>query len=219
MTEKMSLRRIKAIIRAHERREETIFSLEPRHTPLQGADLSARDLHGLELENLDLRDTCFHGTNLANTYFWKSNLTNASFRYANLTKASFMYADLANANFLHAMLSGIDLHGASGFVFPRFPSITVLSSISLRELPNDLTLELMRRDAYAHPYPGRFAKWAKGGDADCPYQDEMPFWRFYQDQELWKRGNPTMKDRDLIVAICKAKGWGIEGHLKCAKND
>lgn len=84
--------------------------------------------------------------------------------------------------------------------------------MNLGELPNDLTLEIMRRDAYAHPFPEKFDEWANGGD--CPYQNEERFWIFQDRRDLWKPGLPQMTDRDLIVAICRAKNWGIRGHLE-----
>ena len=87
--------------------------------------------------------------------------------------------------------------------------------MSLYELSDGLTLELMRRDAYSHPYPDRFDAWAKGGK--CPYQNEERFWHFREKQELWKRGKPQMRDSDLIMAICKEKNWGIQGYLDSKK--
>ena len=80
--------------------------------------------------------------------------------------------------------------------------------MNLGKLPDDLTLELMRRDAYAHPNPERFEVWAKGGR--CPYKKEDRFWIFDSNRTLWKKGKPKMTDRDLIIAICKAKGWKIK---------
>ena len=71
----------------------------------------------------------------------------------------------------------------------------------------------MRRDAYAHPYPEKFTTWAEK-DSKCPYQNEEQFWYFQEKKELWRVGKPIMTDRDLIVAICKAKGWGIRGYNK-----
>jgi len=70
----------------------------------------------------------------------------------------------------------------------------------------------MRRDAYAHPYPKRFDDWAKF-QGDCPYQKkEERFWYFKESKKLWEAGNPQMTDRDLIIAICKEKDWGISGY-------
>jgi len=80
----------------------------------------------------------------------------------------------------------------------------------LYNLPDNLTLELMRRDAWAHPHPERFDDWAGGGD--CPYQSEEAFWRSEPNRELWCKGNPQMRDSDLILAICKSQGWKIRGY-------
>jgi hypothetical protein len=70
----------------------------------------------------------------------------------------------------------------------------------------------MRRDAYGHPYPEKFNEWVK--DGGCPYQNEERFWLFEERRDLWRPGKPEMEDRDLILALCKEKGFGIKGHLK-----
>jgi len=125
---------------------------------------------------------------------------------ANLRYADLSYADLRYANLRYADLSYADLSYAD-FEFYKFPSIKLLASFSLQRLSDSLTLELMRRDAYGHPYPEKFDIWAKGGV--CPYTDEDRMWFFTEKKELWKPGIPTMSDRDLIVSICKEKGWKI----------
>ena len=159
---------------------------------LRGADLRGADLIGADLRGADLIGANLRGANLRGADLWDANLRGA---------------DLWDAN-----LRGADLWGAKNFRFKRFPTITILSSFYLRELPDNLTLELMRRDAYAHPYPERFDEWANGGP--CPYQNEDYFWRFAVKKELWCKGKPQMVDRDLIVEICKTRGWGIEGFLE-----
>jgi hypothetical protein len=86
----------------------------------------------------------------------------------------------------------------------------------LEELTDKLTIELMRRDAFGHPKPEKFDEWSKGGD--CPYTtNEERLWSFAENRELWKKGDPTMRDSDLIIAICREKGWGIENYLKIEK--
>jgi len=79
-------------------------------------------------------------------------------------------------------------------------------------MSDKLTLELMRRDAWNHPNPEKFDIWAKGGP--CPYITEERFWFFHEKRELWRKGKPKMKDSDLILAICKDKGWKIKGYLE-----
>ena len=120
---------------------------------------------------------------------------------ANLSGAYLYRAYLYRANLYRANLSGANLS------FHQFPSIRLLSSIPLGLLSDILTLELMRRDAYGHPHPDRFDDWANGGN--CPYQNEERMWHFVENRNLWKPGNPEMTDRDLVVAICKEKGWKI----------
>ena len=110
------------------------------------------------------------------------------------------------ANLRWANLSGAEIE------FHVFPSIRTLSSIQLGTISETLAIELMRRDAWAHPHPERFQTWAEYGD--CPYNGEEYFWHFdYKSaQKYWKPGNPEMRDSDLILEICKEKGWKIKGY-------
>ena len=88
----------------------------------------------------------------------------------------------------------------------------MLASFDLGFLSDSLTLELMRRDAWAHPKPELFDVWSQGGN--CPYQNEERFWLFKLKKELWKPGPPEMRDSDLILAICKEKGWKVKGYIE-----
>ena len=129
-------------------------------------------------------------------------------------KAYLMGADLRDAYLRDAYLRGADLMGAdlrdAKIESYQLPSIRLLSSMPLGKLSDTITLELMRRDAWAHPYPNRFDEWAKGGP--CPYQNEERWWDFELRKDLWKAGPPEMRDSDLILAICKEKGWKIKGY-------
>ena len=116
---------------------------------------------------------------------------------------------MSAANLRSAYLRAANLRSAD-LEFYQFPSIRLLSSMPLGQLSDKLTLELMRRDAYAHPNPNAFNSWSKNGE--CPYQREERFWFFEIDRNLWKSGNPEMRDSDLIIAICKEKGWKIQGY-------
>ena len=44
----------------------------------------------------------------------------------------------------------------------------------------------------------------------CPYKNEERMHFFQENRNLWKPGAPTMKDSDLIIAICKEKNWKIK---------
>ncbi len=171
---------------------------------LSGADLSGADLSGANLGGANLSRADLSGANLGG-----ANLSEADLRGANLGGANLSRADLSGANLGGANLSEADLRGAE-IEFYLFPSIRLLSSIFLNNLPDELTTELMRRDAWGHPYPKQFNQWANGGE--CPYQHEERLWQFREKRELWKSGPPKMSDRDLVVAICKSQGWKIRGH-------
>ena len=158
--------------------------------------------------------------NLSGASLYGANLYRASLDGANLDGASLYGASLYGANLDGANLDGASLYGANldganldgaKIEFHLFPSIRLLSLIYLGTLSDKLTLELMRRDAYGHPHPELFDEWEKGGS--CPYQNEERFWQFEERRGVWRKGKPQMTDRDLIVAICKEKGWKIRGHL------
>ena len=145
-----------------------------------------------------------------------ADLRNADLRYADLWYADLRNADLRNADLRYADLRYADLRNAD-IEFHQFPSIRLISSITLGNLSDKLTLELMRRDAFAHPKPKKFKLWAKGGA--CPYQNEERFWFFHEKKELWRAGKPQMRDSDLILTICKEKGWEISDYLKIKKKN
>jgi hypothetical protein len=141
-------------------------------------------------------------------------------KQANLRGTDLRGADLQGANLRWADLRWVDLRWVDlrwvDFEFWQFPSIRLLSSINLGYLSDNLTIELMRRDAQAHPRPELFDIWANGGA--CPYRDDVErFWLFEVKKELWSPGIPQMADRDLIVEICKEKGWGIKRYLEIKK--
>ena len=168
-----------------------------------GVGESVRQL--AEGNSANLRDANLRNTDLRNT-----NLRNANLRNADLINTDLRNANLRNTDLINADLRDADLRNAK-IEFPLFPSLSQISSMLLGSLPDDLILELMRRDAYGHPHPELFDEWANGGD--CPYQNEMRAWFFEEKMELWEPGDPTMADRDLVVAICKAMEWGIKGYL------
>jgi hypothetical protein len=122
-------------------------------------------------------------------------------------------------NLYRCDLSRCDLSNTK-IEFILLPSIRTLSSINLGALSGPLALELLRRDAASHPRPGDFSVWAADG-APCPYLDEERFWLFDVEaaRQYWSPGPPQMTDVELIVAICKEKGWGICNYLPCPKED
>jgi hypothetical protein len=76
-------------------------------------------------------------------------------------------------------------------------------------LSDELTLEMMRRDAEFHPNPEKFDKWVKTDI--CPYQD-CNFHRLFIFQEkknLWKPGKPEMTNYELITKIFEYKNWKL----------
>jgi uncharacterized protein YjbI with pentapeptide repeats len=174
---------------------------------LSSADLRYAKLSYAKLSSADLRYAKLSSANLSYADLRYAKLRSADLRYAKLSYAKLSSADLRYAKLSSANLSYADLRYAKNIEFINFPSIKMLASFELDELSDALTLELMRRDAWAHPKPELFDAWASGGD--CPYKNEDRFWLFQLKKELWKPGPPEMRDSDLILAICRECGWKI----------
>lgn len=194
-----------------------LFKADFTGANLTEAKLIRANLANTKFIGADLTETIFIRTDLLETDFTGANLTNANLSGSNLTRADLTRSDLTRADLTRTNLFEAVLTRAN-IEFPQIPSIGLLSVINLENLPDDITLELMRRDADVHPYPDKFDVWAKGGD--CPYTDNdgninsngERKWIFEVEEKrhLWKPGKPTMTDEELITAICKAEGWKIK---------
>ena len=195
----MNTEELQKILSDHEKR---LCNDGGKYAYLISANLRHADLRGANLRHADLR-----GANLRH-----ADLSGADLRHADLRGADLRHADLRGADLSGVDLRGADLSGAN-LEFHKFPSIRLLSSMQLGKLSDKITLELMRRDAYAHPKPDLFEEWANG-NGNCPYKNEERFWFFKENKKLWKSGPPEMRDSDLILAICEEKNWKINGYLK-----
>jgi hypothetical protein len=175
------------------------------------ANLSRTNLFEAHFYRANLSETNFSEAYLDGANFYKANLSKADFYKASLYGTNFFGANLFDSNFYRSIFCETNFYGANlteaKIKFRCLPSIKMLLSFNLDELSDKLTLELMRRDAWAHPKPELFDLWAQEGD--CPYKNEERFWSFSFKRELWKPGPPEMRDSDLIIAICKEKGWEI----------
>ena len=193
--------------------EKTLKELaQENKTDLSWADLSGTNLSWANLSWADLSWADLSRANLSRADLSGANLSVANLSRADLSRANLSRADLSWANLSRADLSGANLSRAENIEFFNLPSLGTLSRINLYRLSDELQLELMRRDAQAHPHPKLFDEWAK--TRKCPYQDEERFWLFEPNPKLWEAGKPKMNDFDLIVAICKSQGWKIRNYLK-----
>lgn len=211
----MTKKKIKEILRLHKKwlmKEKGGKKANLDHADLHGADLQHTTLSQASFQYADLSFSNLRGASLDET-----NLYSADLFGANLVRANLVGSDLRRANLGKINLGDATLRRAL-FEFNKFPSIALLSTMQLGILSDPLTLELMRRDAYAHPHPKEFADWARDecndGSGVCPYQNEARFWHFNENANLWRRGKPQMRDSDLILAICQEKGWGIVCYLE-----
>ena len=143
---------------------------------------------------------------------------------------SLIRASLIRASLNGASLNWASLNGAK-IEFARFPAINELQSFSHGRLPDSLCLELMLRDAWASPKPELFIAWIEGGG--CPLDSIGRAWLFTESQEVLKGHldqfdtneakidslRPRMRDSDLVLALCKEKGWGINNYLEAANGN
>jgi len=172
---------------------------------LIGADLSHANLSRANISRANLSRANISRANLSGSDLSGSNLIRANLSHANLSRANLSRANISRANISRANLSRANLKNAH-----LDPSI-LSSNLSYIDLPDNVTIELMRRDAWCHENPIKFDEWAKGGP--CPYDGSKISRKhfFVEKRELWQPGPPQMRDYDLIMAISESAGWQIEG--------
>jgi len=199
---------------------------------LIGADLQEADLQGANLQGANLRGADLQGANLQGANLQGAILRGANLQGAILWWADFQYADLQGANLQEAILWWADLIGANlrkaAITFPLFPT-KILQTIYLGTLSDVLTLELMIRDASFLPFEIKlkFVDWALEGGG-CPLKnDSERAWLFRENRDILanylKKRNvqfestwePQIPGDQLIIEICKEKGWGIKGYVEC----
>ena len=136
-----------------------------------------------------------------------ADLTGADLYGADLSRANLSRANLSGANLSRANLYGADLTGADllkqDLTNTYYQVGHVIHSYNWGTLPDNLTLELMRRDALICGDEA-MQKWADGGK--CPFSGHIirDFW-FSENRALWSPGAPTMNDMELFVALCREK--------------
>ena len=152
---------IKVVLDAHGKRlrDEGGATADLRNADLAGADLYCANLRGADLYGADLA-----GADLRNADLRRANLRCSSMYGADLRNAGLRSADLYDANMRNARV-----HGA------HWPSPTMVLLVQWGNLPDDLTADLMRFDAWCHPdawrHPGpsAFLRWAQDS-GPCPYE-------------------------------------------------
>jgi hypothetical protein len=157
---------------------------------LSGENLRDANLSCTNLSCVDLQDASLEGANLRG-----ANLAGADLSYANLQGAN-----LKSSNLYKAYLQGADLRGA----FLPSPSMMLLAYWG--ELSPALCARAMAYDAFHHPEPDAFTRWAEGGA--CPYEDAR-FQRacnFKENPDHWDAALPPPRGwdlmRDLIEEVC-----------------
>jgi hypothetical protein len=180
-------------------------------TVAEVAATNRANLRDADLRRADLRRADLRRANLSGADLRRADLRRADLRRANLSGANLRDADLRRANLSWANLSWADLRRANlrGANLRYIPAPLVLLA-QWGELPDALTLDLMRYDAANHPRPERFLRWAD--DGPCPYS-ELSVTRAANFQEcrgLIKAdflGVPVKSAWDLTCELAKVKGF------------
>jgi Pentapeptide repeats (8 copies) len=169
-----------------------------RGANLEGANLWGANLRGANLEGANLRGANLWGANLEGANLWGANLWGANLEGANLRGANLEGANLEGANLEGANLEGANLEGAN------LPSPAEVLSAVWGELSDELTADLMRYDAFFHPDPAAFTRWAQGGV--CPFQaiKVQRAANFKEKKHLWVPG-PPKNGYELMVAVLREK--------------
>jgi hypothetical protein len=168
----------------------------------EGKSLSRANLYGANLNDADLSGASLSGASLSG-----ASLSGADLRGADLRGASLYGADLSGAILSGASLRGANLSRADltkqDLTTTYYQVGYFLHSYDWGILPDNLTLELMRRDALICGNDA-MQKWADGGD--CPFSGyiERDFW-FEENRTLWSPGPPMMNDMELFRALCAVK--------------
>jgi len=126
-------------------------------------------------------------------------------------KADLREADLRGANLRRADLRGADLWGADlreADLWEADLNIEDIVQIHLFDLPDNLTLELMRWDCALLPDgKNRFSAWKKGKGLPCPFNDTTinRMFNFSEKHNLWLYGKPKMNIGELFRALMKSQ--------------
>ena len=157
-------------------------------------------------EHAYLRDADLRGAYLRGADLGGADLGGAYLRGADLGGADLRDADLGGAYLRDAYLRDAYLGGAN-MTKTNYKVSQILHNYNWGTLPDNLTLELMRRDAVICG-DDKMQTWADGGE--CPFKGhiERDFY-FTENRSLWKSGKPTMNDMELFKALCKERGIKI----------
>ena len=148
--------------------------------------------------------------NLSYANLLSANLRSADLSSANLSSADLSYANLSSANLRHANLRSADLRYAKiASVLWCAPTTVLLANWGT--CSDNLTIELMRYDAYNHEDPYSFDLWV--ADNTYPF-GETKYQRaahFTEKRELWPGWNPRKKVKSayelmqlLLAEKCEA---------------
>jgi hypothetical protein len=163
-----------------------------------GKEGSRANLYGANLSGANLYEANLSGANLSGANLSGANLSGANLYEANLSGANLYGANLSGANLYEANLSGL---------LKRNSVHSLLTVINWGQLPDDLTLEMMRHDAESC---GQEAMQAWVDSGLCPFHDSVRDYQFQENKALWVKGSPQYRGMELLKKLCEAKGYKLE---------
>jgi uncharacterized protein YjbI with pentapeptide repeats len=200
-----------SFVKAVEQKKANLYGANLSEANLYGANLSGANLTRADLTRANLSEANLTGADLTRADLTeadltRADLTGADLTGADLTRADLTRADLYGANLTRADLTRADLYGANLYgqdlTKTHYQVSQILHGYNWGDLPDNLTLELMRRDAIICGND-KMDKWAHGGD--CPFMGYIVRDFYFTERDLWEPGAPTMNDMELFKALCKEK--------------
>ena len=183
-------------------KQKAMYEIESANKQGRYANLRSADLSSANLSSANLSSAYLRSANLSSADLRYANLSSANLRYANLSSANLSSADLSSANLRYADLSSAYLSSAD------LPAPTMVLLANWGNLSDELTIELMRYDAYNHADPYSFDEW-KATDR-CPFGNTkyQRAANFIEQRGLWPGWNPRKKVKsafELMTLVIREK--------------
>lgn len=143
------------------------------------------------------------GLRLSHVYLDCANLSHTILSNATLISCHMLHANLRGSKLIHANLSNSILDYAN-LTDAMYQVSALLHQIDWGALSEQLTLELMRRDARI---VGNTAMKRWVSTEDCPFEHNhmVRDFMFDENPNLWKPGSPKLNDLQLFRALCREK--------------
>ncbi len=171
----------------------------------KNAELTCNNFLLSNCEGADFENAALTYSDLSSTNFKSANFQHANLNETILVSTNFQNADLRNAklercNFYSVNFDGADLRNA------KYVMASLLLNIEWRDLPGELTLELMRHD---FEFSGVNENEELRRDMRFPYTERSRKFNFQENSKLWEPGLPKYRGMNLFKVLCEAKNIKI----------